>query len=194
MPRVEDPARRRRLPPRWVITPALALKRGSTFNKQASRVPACLHQTCHPSPDRDQPKPPPLRRPHSVRGPDSKAAPSRTRQAPAASTSAFKQSQCPTPLRAGLLGLWVVSAIPRASRHRAHTSTSHRGPARSAIGRWEGFSSHNKFFESCCARFVIRLGILTLGHGSRVGVPGGGWKLGCWARDLGESGDESDFC
>ena len=46
---VEVSVCRRRLPPRWVITPAMALKRGSTFNKQESRVTACLHQTCHPS-------------------------------------------------------------------------------------------------------------------------------------------------
>ena len=46
---VEDSVCRRRLPPRWVITPATASKRASTFNKQESRVTACLHQTCHPS-------------------------------------------------------------------------------------------------------------------------------------------------
>ena len=33
---------RRRLPPRWVITPATASKRASTFNEQESRVTACL--------------------------------------------------------------------------------------------------------------------------------------------------------
>ena len=44
-----DSVCRRRLPPRWVITPATASKRASTFNKQESRVTACLHQTCHPS-------------------------------------------------------------------------------------------------------------------------------------------------
>jgi len=48
-PLVEDSVCRRRLPPRWVITPATASKRASTFNKQESRVTACLHQTCHPS-------------------------------------------------------------------------------------------------------------------------------------------------
>ena len=49
----------------------------------------------------------------SLRGPDSKAAPSRTRQAPAASIHLRLQSQCPTPLRAGLLGPRVVSPHPQ---------------------------------------------------------------------------------
>ena len=42
-PLVEDSVCRRRLPPRWVITPATASKRASTFNKQESRMTACLH-------------------------------------------------------------------------------------------------------------------------------------------------------
>ena len=40
------------------------VKRGSTFNKQESRVThVCIRRVIRP--DRDQPKPPPLRRPHS---------------------------------------------------------------------------------------------------------------------------------
>jgi len=45
--------------------------------------------------------------------PESSAAPSRARRASAASTSAFNRNQCPTPLRAGLLGPRVVSPHPQ---------------------------------------------------------------------------------